>query len=208
MKVWKIGIVGCLVAALCSGCVLTGNKGWDDLSEEEKQAVENALAEAKVEVEAAWQDAQDEIRAELEETNWAEVLLEEDTEGRPRKLLWHRAGTEAAENEIADWVSFGESLSWKDWEPCEESTADLQEEIVYTVQQKKSVGVLDSKKDEYRTLGSIIVYEDADLVYVTADTLEGTAGKIMETMLGEKESGWFGSVYKVPEGDLEILRQK
>lgn len=208
MKVWKLGIVGCLAAALCSGCVSTGNKGWDDLSEEEKQEVENALAEAKVEVEIAWQDAQHEIRAELEETNWAEILLEEDTDGRPRKLLWYRAGAETPENEIVDWVGFGESLSLEDWEPCEETTADFQEEIVYTVQEKKYVGMLDRKKDEYRTLGSIIVYEDADLVYVTTDTLEGTAGKIMETVLGEKENGWFGSVYKVPEGDLKILRQQ
>lgn len=208
MRVWKLGIVGCLAAALCSGCVSTGNKGWDDLSEEEKQEVETALAEAKVEVETAWQDAQDEIRAELEETNWAEVLLEEDTEGRPRKLLWHKAGEKTTENEIIDWVGFGESLSWKDWEPCEETTEGLQEEIIYTVQQKESVGILDSKKDAYRTLGSIIVYEDSDLVYVTEDTLEGTAGKIMETMLGEKENGWFGSVYKVPERDLMILRQQ
>lgn len=208
MKVWKLGIVGCLAAALCSGCVSTENKGWDDLSEEEKQEVENALAEAKVEVETAWQDAQDEIRAELEETNWAEILLEEDTDGRPRKLLWYRAGGETPENEIVDWVGFGESLSLEDWEPCEETTADFQKEIVYTVQEKKSAGMLDSKKDEYRTLGSIIVYEDADLVYVTTDTLEGTAGKIMETVLGEKENGWFGSVYKVPEGDLKILRQQ
>ncbi len=117
-------------------------------------------------------------------------------------------GGKTPENEIVDWVGFGESLSLEDWEPCEETTADFQEEIVYTVQEKKSVGMLDSKKDEYRTLGSIIVYEDADLVYVTTDTLEGTAGKIMETVLGEKENGWFGSVYKVPEGDLKILRQQ
>lgn len=208
MKIWSLVMVGCLAAALCSGCVAIGNTGWDVLSEEEKQEVKAALAEAKVEVESAWQDAQEEIRTELGETNWAEALLEDDAEGRPRKLLWHKAGEKVTENEITDWAAFGENLSVEDWKSCGESTEDLQEEIVYTVLQKKSVGILDSKKDEYRTLGSIIIYEDSDLVYVTADALEGTAGKVMEKMLGEQENGWFGSVYQVPAEDLRILRQE
>ena len=210
MKAWKAGIAACLAAAICSGCVSTGNKGWDDLSGKEKQEVENALAAAKVEVEDTWQEIGDEVRAELEAVNWAEVLLEEDEDGRPRRLLRYKAGEEEKETEIRDWVSFGKSLSLTAWSPCEERTEDLQEAVVYTVQQKKSVGLLDSKKNEYRTLGSIIVYEDSNLVYVTMDTQDGRANEIMKTMLGEKknEGSWFGCVYRVPEEDLRLLRQQ
>ena len=209
MKIWKMGIVGCLAAAVCSGCVSIGNQSWGDLSEEDKQEVKNALAEAKVEVENAWQDAQEEIRTELEETNWAEVLLEEDEDGRPRRIYWYRAGEETAENEIDDLKGFRDSLSLEEWVPCEEPTEGLQAESIYTVEQKKSVGILDGEKDEYRILGSIIVYADTDVVYVTADALEGTAGKIMEKLLGEKETGWswFGAYYSVPKEDMETLRQ-
>lgn len=207
MKIWRICLVGCLTASLCSGCVSIGNQGWDVLTEEEKQEVSGAIADAKAEVQAAWQDAQGELREELEGTNWAELLLEEDTEGRPRRLLWSRANGETEEHEITDWAGFGKSLSLEDWKLSAETTEDLREEIVYTVQQKKSVGILDGREDEYRTLGSIIVFEDSDLVCVTASVLENTAGGITETLLGEKENGWFSAVYQVPKEDLDILRQ-
>lgn len=236
MKFWRIGVAGCLTAAICSGCVSIGNQGWNDLSESDKAEVKGALQEAKEEVEnawqevctelaaelagidwaevsaeleaakaeagAAWREAQAELAAELEEINWAEALLETDDAERPRRLLWQTA--DGITNEISDWDAFTGQLALADWEPYE-GTQEAKEEIVYTVQQKKSIGKLDSHREEYVTLGTITVYEDSDIVCA-----EGTFLKeLMEPFGLEEDQGLqFKALYRVPKNDLKLLRQK
>lgn len=236
MKFWRIGIAGCLTAALCSGCVSIGNQGWNDLSESDKAEVKGALQDAKEEVESVWQEvraelaaelagidwteisaeleaakaeagsawreAQAELAAELDEINWAEVLLEKDDEERSRRLLWEKA--DGITNEISDWEAFTGQLAIDEWEPYE-GMLESEEEIVYTVQQKKSIGLLDSHQEEYITLGTVTIYKDSDIVCAEGAFLE----ELMEPFgLKEDQGLQFKALYQVPEEDLKLLRQQ
>lgn len=213
MEFGKLTALVC-TAAMMSGCVSVGNQGMDALTEEEKaelrQEIDMAAQELRVELDLAMEELQAELREEMAEfqDELTDELLEEllNEEGkRPMRICWHKG---MAEGEIENREQFAESLRLEEWKASGESTEELEEKAAYTVELKKSIGLLDGWNKEYNTVVRIAAYGDSNLVSVELDVTDNTAGlrKLMEKLEDMELAEWqITLVYEVPEDVAENM---
>lgn len=219
MKMGSVILLSCLAAGISTGCVSIGNTGMDALSEEEKaelrQELDAAAQEIQAELDSAIAEAAsalDEAKAEAqkelgENAEWIGEMIRGEQE-RPRRVIWKKGSAEA---EIADNEEFVETLSLEDWKASAESTEGLTEDATYTIQWKKSIGLLDGWKAEYVDIGSFTVYQDSNLVTARIHIMDSILGQVpglfAENTSGSDMDDWFVIVYEAPEGVTEALRR-
>lgn len=207
MKLGKIIILSCLAAGMATGCVSIGNKGLDALTEEEKAELRQELDGAFAEAASVLDEAKAEVQEELgENAEWIGKMIC-GKEERPRRVIW-RKGT--AEAEIEDREGFAESLALEEWKATDGNAEGLTEDVTYTVQWEKTIGLLDRWKKEYADIGSLTLYQDSNLITARIHVMDGIFGKASKLFgteaIGEDLDGWFVVVYEVPEEVVENLR--
>ncbi len=212
MKFGKVIMLSCVAAGLATGCVSIGNSGMEDLSNlsrEERAELEQGMEEMRTELDevstefyGALDEARSEMQEELDGAGWIREMICEGVE-RPRKVFWQKGDTVA---EIGDREEFAENLAVEDWKASTEDTEGLEVDSVYTIQWKKSIGLLDGRKNEYVDMGTLTVYRDSNLVAARICVMDEIFGK-MQGLLGEGGTGMdFTIVYEVPDKALEFLR--
>lgn len=218
MKLWSIIILSCLTAGMAAGCVSVGNQGADTLTGEEKaelkRELDGAMQEVHAELDAAVAEAAsalDEAKAEVQEelgesAEWVGDMIRGEGE-RSRRVIWRKG---AAEAEIEDREEFADSLALEEWKAADGSAEGLTEDVTYTVQWEKSIGLLDRWKKEYVDIGSLTLYQDSNLITARIHVLDGIFGRTPKLLgaeaMGEDFDEWFVVVYEVPEEVVESLR--